>query len=114
MSAYAPDRGDLIWMNFDPQAGHEQVGHRPAFVVSPRIYNRKVGLAVVCPVTNQSKGYPFETILPAASKVQGVVLCDQVKSIDWRVRKAKFIDHASDSVINEVSAKITALIAHKS
>ena len=87
--AYAPDRGDIVWLQFDPQAGHEQAGHRPALVISPRAYNRKVGLALCCPITNQVKGYPFEVVLPAASKANGAVLADQVKSLDWRIRKAK-------------------------
>ena len=110
MNGYVPERGDLIWLNFDPQVGHEQAGHRPAFIISPASYNRKIGLALCCPVTNQIKGYPFEVTLPEGGKVQGAVLSDQVKNVDWRGRKAKFIDHVPDNVTKEVTAKITALI----
>ncbi len=113
MNSYVPDRGDVIWLNFDPQAGHEQSGHRPALVVSPANYNRKVGLAICCPVTNQIKGYPFEVALPEGFKVQGAVLSDHVKNLDWRVRKAKFIDHVPDTFTKEVVAKITAIISFR-
>lgn len=85
-SAYVPDRGDLVWVQFTPQAGHEQAGHRPAVVVSPAAYNRLLGLALVMPVTNRAKGYPFEVPIPGGSAVSGVILADQLKSIDWRAR----------------------------
>ena len=88
---YVPSRGDAIWITLDPQAGHEQAGRRPALVISPASYNGKVGLAVLCPITNQLKGYPFEVMIPAGLKVGGVVLSDQVKSLDWRIRRAEFI-----------------------
>jgi mRNA interferase MazF len=108
--AYAPDRGDLVWLEFNPQAGHEQAGRRPALVISPGTYNRRVGLALFCPVTSQVKGYPFEVALPAGLPVGGVVLSDQVKSLDWRARKAKRIAKASPSVIDEVLGKLATLV----
>lgn len=107
---YVPDRGDIVWLEFSPQAGHEQAGRRPALVVSPRSYNETVGLGLFCPITNQSKGYPFEVVLPASPQVSGVVLADQVKSQDWRTRKAKFIIAAPQEVIEEVLAKIATLL----
>ena len=110
MGAYIPQRGDIIWLDFNPQAGHEQAGRRPALVISHTDYNRKVGLIVCCPVTGQIKGYPFEVALPEGLKVQGAVLSDQVKSMDWSVRKAKLIDHVPDAVIKEVVAKVAAII----
>lgn len=108
MSSYVPDRGDIVWLNFDPQAGH-----RPAFIVSPSSYNRKVGLVICCPVTNQIKDYPFEVILPAGLKAQGAILSDQVKSLDWRARKAKLIDSVPDSITREVVAKIVAIVSSR-
>lgn len=81
---YVPERGDVVWLQFDPQAGHEQAGHRPALVVSPKAYNGRVGLALFCPVTSRVKGYPFEVQFPAGGKFEGAVLADQVKSLDWR------------------------------
>jgi len=108
--SYAPSRGDLVWLEFTPQAGHEQAGTRPALVLSPLAYNRKVGLALVCPVTSHVKGYPFEVVLPAGAKVTGAVLADQVKSLDWRVRKARFAGAASAAVLDEVTARIRVLL----
>ncbi len=108
--AYVPQRGDLVWLEFNPQAGHEQAGHRPAFVVSPRAYHRKVGLALVCPVTSRIKQYPFEVALPASGKTRGAILSDQVKSLDWRVRKAKFIERVAQEIVDEVTARILALV----
>ena len=107
---YVPERGDVVWLQFAPQAGHEQAGHRPALVVSPRSYNGKVGLALFCPITSQVKGYPFEVTLAPGGKVVGAILSDQLKSLDWRVRDAKKFDSVSDSVLNEVLAKIAALV----
>jgi mRNA interferase MazF len=109
-SAYVPGRGDLVWLQFTPQAGHEQAGTRPALVVSPREYNRKVGLALFCPITSQVKGYPFEVLLPPGGRVQGAVLADQVKSLDWRVRKARLAGAAPQSVLAEVTARILILV----
>lgn len=106
---YVPDAGDVIWLEFDPQAGHEQAGRRPALVLSPHAYNAKVGLAICCPVTSQAKGYPFEVPVDAPN-LTGVVLADQVKSLDWRVRRAEFIAAASDEVLADVLAKVRAVI----
>ena len=107
---YVPDRGDIVWLQFDPQAGHEQAGHRPAFVVSPRTYNRKVGLALFCPITSRTKGYPFEVPLPKGGKAQGAILSDQLESLDWKARKAARFGRAPDVVIQEVTARILALV----
>ena len=107
---YVPERGDLVWLHFDPQAGHEQSGTRPALVISPRAYNARVGLALFCPVTSQVKGYPFEVALPAGLKVMGAVLSDQVKSLDWRVRKAKFAARIPAAGLDEVVDRILALV----
>jgi mRNA interferase MazF len=104
-----PDRGELVWLEFNPQAGHEQAGRRPALVISPRAYNEKVGLALFCPITSQIKGYPFEVVLPRGMKVTGAVLCDQIKSLDWRARQAKRIAAVPPQVIGEVLAKIALL-----
>ena len=108
--AYIPERGDTVWISFTPQAGHEQAGRRPAVVLSPKAYNQKVGLAIFCPITNQIKSYPFEVILPKEAGVTGVILSDQVKSLDWRVRKAEFIGSLPEEVINEVLAKLETLL----
>ena len=110
MPAYIPQRGDLVWLNFTPQSGHEQVGKRPAFVVSPQSYNKKTGLALFCPVTSQVKGYPFEVAIPAGGEVRGVVLSDQVKSLDWAARQATFITRSSSQTTEEVLAKVAVLI----
>ena len=109
-SSYVPDRGDLVFLEFDPQAGHEQRGHRPALVLSPKSYNAKAGLALMCPITSSVKGYPFEVSLPAGSPVTGVVLSDQVKSLDWRERKAKFCAKAGLDVLVHTIARIDALL----
>lgn len=105
-----PERGDLVWMDFDPQAGHEQAGRRPALVLTPARYNRLVGLLIACPVTRQAKGYPFECALPAGLPVQGVVLSDHVRSLDWRTRRAEFICRAPADVVDDVLAKVRALL----
>ncbi len=107
----APERGEIIWLHFTPQAGHEQAGHRPAMVVSPAAYNRKTGLALCCPITSRVKGYPFEVRLPEDCEVAGAVLSDQVKSLDWRARKAKRICMAPQDVTLEVLGKLSALLA---
>ena len=109
---YVPDKGDIVWFQFNPQAGHEQSDHRPALVVSPKAYNQKAGLALFCPITSQVKGYPFEVVLPREGKISGAVLSDKIKSLDWRVRKAKSISKASRDVIGEVLAKIRTLIEY--
>jgi len=94
----------------DPQAGHEQRGRRPAIIISPAEYNGKIGLALLCPITNQIKGYPFEVLVPAGSKVQGAILSDQLKSLDWRARKATMICSLPGSVVNEVISKLSTLL----
>lgn len=110
---YVPRRGDLVWLSFDPQAGHGQAGHRPAFVLSPEAYNRKTSLLLACPVTSMIKGYPFEVPLTADLPVNGVILADRIKSLDWRVRKAKFIARASTSVIEDVLSLILPLLGEE-
>ena len=105
-----PDRGDVVWLKFDPQAGHEQAGHRPAVVLSPRVYNQKSGLALFCPITSRIKGYPFEVVLPPDLPVKGAVLCDQVKSLDWQARRARLIITLADTVMEDVLAKIRPLL----
>ena len=110
MSSYVPERGDLVWLEFTPQAGTEQRGRRPALVLSPKSYNRKVGLALFCPVTSRVRGYPFEVQLPDGSAVSGVVLSDQLKSLDWISRKVKFIERASSDVIAMVTARVLPLL----
>lgn len=106
---YVPERGDIVWLTFDPQAGHEQAGRRPALVLSPRAYNIKAGLALICPITSQRKGYPFEVDLPN-QRVTGVVLADQVRSLDWSARRAQKAARGSDETLLEVLAKIAALL----
>jgi len=107
---YIPNRGDVVWLTFTPQAGHEQAGRRPALVISPSLYNKKAGLAIFCPITSKIKGYPFEVKIPKGLKVEGVVLSDQVKSLDWRNRKASFHCKVPEDVLSEVIQKIGALI----
>jgi len=110
MSKYVPSRGDIIWINFNPQAGHEQAGRRPALVLSPKNYNLKVGLAILCPITSKKKGYPFEVLIPKSLPVSGVVLSDQVKSMDWRIRDTKFICKFDKSSIEQVLQKLLTLL----
>lgn len=107
--AYVPESGDIVWLEFDPQAGHEQAGHRPALVISPASYNDKTSLMVCCPLTTQIKGYPFE-VLTDVGGVAGAVLSDQVKSLDWRARKAKQKGKVPAAVMQHVRAKIKALL----
>jgi mRNA interferase MazF len=109
--SYAPGRGDIVWIDFDPQAGHEQAGRRPALIISPRSYNQKVGLALLCPITSQRKGYPFETPLPEGLTVTGAVLADQIKSMEWRARRAEFCCSAPAVTTLDVIAKAQALLA---
>jgi mRNA interferase MazF len=108
-ATYVPDRGDVIWLDFTPNSGHEQGGRRPALIVSPAGYNRKTGLALVFPITSHVKGYPFETRLPAGLPVFGVVLSDHIKNLDWKSRRATFICRADVRVLNEALAKLHAL-----
>ncbi len=107
---YVPDRGHVIWIAFHPQAGHEQAGRRPALVLSPQRYNGRTGLAVLCPITNQQKGYPFEVAVPAGVAVTGVILSDQVKNLDWRSRQATFACTLSDAVVLAVVHRLNRLL----
>lgn len=108
---YVPDRGDAVWITLNPQAGHEQAGRRPAMILSPEAYNGKVGLAILCPITNQIKGYPFEVVLPSGLAVTGAILSDQVKSLDWRARNASFICALPSATITEVLQKLNTLVS---
>lgn len=108
---YVPDRGDVVWLTFDPQAGYEQSGRRPAVVISPRAYNGKVGLALFCPVTGTRKGYPYEVEIPAGLPITGVILSDQLKSLDWRARKAEHVCPLPSDTLLDALAKIRTLTA---
>jgi mRNA interferase MazF len=110
MVEYIPERGDVVIITLNPQSGHEQSGRRPALVLSPQAYNGRVGLAIVCPVTTQMKGYPFEVGIPDGLSVVGVILADQVKSLDWRVRKAEFVCNLPGQVVMEVIEKLGTLL----
>lgn len=110
MQDYIPAQGDFIWLMFTPQAGHEQAGRRPALVLSPTAYNRRVGLALCCPITNQIKGYPFEVVLPTGLPVTGAILADQLKSLDWHVRQAAHIAPAPTVIVQEVMQKLQTLL----
>ena len=110
MAAYVPDLGDIIKIDLDPRTGYEQGGWHPALVLSPRIYNAKTGFAVVVPITNRPKGYPFEVQLPAAMKTTGVVLADAIKNVDWRARNAKYTETASAEVMKAVQERLLALL----
>jgi mRNA interferase MazF len=107
---YVPDAGDLVWVDFSPQAGREQAGRRPAVVLSPRIYNDEASLAVVCPVTSQMKGYPFEVALPAGLRLRGVILADQLKSLDWRRRQIQKAGRIPPAALEQVRKRIAALL----
>ncbi len=108
---YVPGRGDIVWLTFTPQAGREQAGRRPALVLSPQSYNQKTALALFCPITSRVKGYPFEVALPSTSPVTGVILADQVRSLDWRARRARFAARAPSHVTSEVLEKLTVLLS---
>lgn len=110
---YIPDRGDLVWLNFNPQIGREQGGRRPAVVLSPRAYNEKVGLMIACPITSQVKGYPFEVLIPAGLSIKGVILSDQVKSLDWQGREIGFGGHLPTDTIDEILGKLGTLIGYQ-
>ncbi len=107
---YIPERGDAVWITLDPQTGHEQAGRRPALVLSPSAYNGRVGLALLCPITSQVKGYPFEVPLPVGLAITGVVGADQVKSLDWRARKATRIDAVPEEVVVLVVTRLQTLL----
>jgi mRNA interferase MazF len=108
--AYVPDRGDIVWITFHPQAGHEQAGRRPAVVLSPKSYNGKVGLALCCRITSQVKGYPFEVTIPDGLPVSGVVLSDQVKSLDWKARNAEKACSLQRETMSKVLKRVMVLI----
>lgn len=110
MTPYCPKRGDVVWLEFTPQAGHEQAGKRPALTLSPESYNRKVGLAIFCPLTTQVKRYPFEVPIPAGMKASGVILSDQVKSMDWRARSSQFCCRVPDAITSEVLGRLGVLL----
>ena len=110
MAVFVPDAGDLVWLTFEPQAGHEQAGRRPALVLSPRSYNQKSGLALACPVISQVKGYPFEVQVPSGCGVSGAILADHLKSLDWSVRRAAKIGRIPPPTLDEVLAKLAPLL----
>ena len=107
---YCPKRGDVIWLSFEPQAGHEQAGHRPALTLSPEFYNRRTGVGVFCPITSQIKDYPFEVVVPPGFKATGAIMADHVKSLDWTVRGSRFLCKLPDAVVSEVLGKLNALL----
>jgi mRNA interferase MazF len=108
--SYVPARGDIVWLAFNPQSGHEQAGNRPAMVISPKEYNEKVGLALFCPITSKIKGYPFEVVIKIKDQIDGAILSDQIKSLDWLARKAQFIIQVPIEVVEEVMEKLKLLI----
>ena len=110
MAEYVPGTGDLIWLNFSPHVGREQPERRPALVLSPRVYNERASLAIVCPITSQTKGYPFEVQMPAAGRIKGVVLADQLKSVDWRQRRAQRAGRLPMATLEQVRETIAALL----
>lgn len=107
---YIPDRGDLVWLQFNLQSGHKQSGKRPALVLSPAQYNGKVGLAIFCPVTSKAKGYPLEVVIPQDLPIEGVILSDQIKSLDWQSRQVKFICRVPKETLDEVLSRVDLLI----
>ncbi|MDQ7828146.1 MAG: endoribonuclease MazF [Armatimonadota bacterium] len=107
---YTPRRGDVVWLSLQPQAGHAQAGRRPALVLSPGAYNARVGLALCCPITSRAKEYPFEVTIPPGLPVTGVVLADQVRSLDWRVRRAEFICRLPRPQVEETLARLQVLL----
>ena len=108
--SYVPDRGDVVWLQVTPQAGHEQAGHRPALVLSPASYNRRSGLMLCCPITSRVKGYPFEVALGEGQELAGVILADQVKSLDWKARQASKKGGATSQVMTETLSKLQTLL----
>ena len=105
-----PHRGDVVWIDMHPHAGHEQAGRRPAIVLSPSSYNGKVGLALFCPVVNRIKGYPFEVIIPSGLKITDAILSDQVKRLDWKIRNSEFYEKVPETVILEIFKKVATLL----
>jgi mRNA interferase MazF len=110
ITSYIPDRGDIVYLDFNRTKGHEQRGYQPALIISPAAYSEKSSLALFCPITSQQKGYPFEVLLPEGLETHGVILADQIRSLDWRGRQIKFLETVSSAVIAEVQAKIMPLI----
>jgi mRNA interferase MazF len=108
--AFVPNRGDIVWITLNPQAGHEQAGRRPALILSPKAYNAKTGLALLCPITSQIKGYPFEVLIPNGLKIAGAILSDQVKNLDWKVRQAVFVCQLPVVALEEVLQKLNLLL----
>lgn len=108
---YIPQRGDVVYLSFNPQLGHEQAGRRPAMVLSPEPYNAKTGLAIFCPITSQIKGYPFEVLIPEGFPVMGVILSDQIKNLDWRSRNAEYLCKLPEDVSTEVLARLMPLVS---
>lgn len=111
-AAFVPETGDFVWLTFDRQAGREQAGRRPALVSSPRMYNARSGLLLACPVTSQVKGYPFEAAVPASAGGTGVILADHLKSVDWKARRAEPLGRCADEVVDEVRARLAALLGY--
>lgn len=110
LDRYIPDRGHIVYLDFDPTKGHEQRGHRPAFVLSPRSYNAKSSLALFMPIMRQQKGYPFEVLLPPELQIQGVILADQVKCLAWKARGVQFVEAVPESIVEEIQAKLEPLL----
>lgn len=108
-SDYIPNRGDIVWLDFNPQLGHEQRGRRPAIVLSHKKYNEKIGLGIFCPITSKQKGYPFEVVIKGL-KIDGSILSDQVKSLDWKIRNIEYIERVNDNILEEVFDKIKVII----
>ena len=114
MVDYIPEQGDIIWLTFNPQTGHEQSGRRPAIVLTPSSYNAKVGLGIFCPITSKEKGYPFEIKLPSNCSIQGAILADQIKNLDWRSRSAEFICTVPQQLLGEIAQKLKLLLPDSS
>ena len=110
MKEYVPDAGDVVWVDFTPQAAQEKAGRRPAVVLSPQLYNEKAGLAVLCPITSHAKGYPFEVAIPGALAVRGVILADQLKSLDWRRRQVQRFGKIPATVLDTLLRRVAALL----
>ncbi len=108
--SYIPDRGDIVWLNFTPQTGHEQRGKRPALILSPKIYNKKTSLCICLPITSKIKGYPFEVGLPKGLEVEGVILSDQIKNLDFVAREIDYICEAPHEVLVTVQKNVLALV----
>ena len=109
---YCPKAGDVVWLAFDPQSGREQAGRRPALTLTPESYNRKVGLALFCPITTKAKGFPFEVALPAGLEATGVILSDHVKSMDWQARRAMFACKVPAATLAQVKQRLDALLGN--